>query len=168
MSPFLIRRALVEDSATNNNLTLNALIHGQILADHDGVVHGLVAEANTIWHKGPAPVPPAEEKHRLALLQKGLERSRRSAARLGSSLVSSEVARILVDRVFREAVSTYCRLHRHWASHLAETLEWLHRDEPEFYCLCEEYLLSNNLAQRTKSLASIVESIATGRPIIDD
>jgi len=159
ISPSLIRRALGESTPTNNNLTLNALMHGRILTDHEGVVHGLRAEAADIWQKGPAAVFRSERERRLALLQKGLERSRRSAARPASSQASSEIARILVDRVFREAISTYCRLNRHWASDLAQTLEWLRQDDAEFYRRCEDYLLSPDLAQRAKRLACVIEAI---------
>lgn len=158
-SPTAIRSAFGKITRNNNNVVLNAFSHGEILVDRSGVVSTLRAEARSIWKEGPSPIHPGAQTKRLLLLMTGLKRSRRFAARREMSPVSREVARIFVDQVFREAVSLYCRVQSRWGSHLRETLEWLRRDDPKFYSLCEAYLQCQDLPQRVVLLERLVNSV---------
>jgi hypothetical protein len=159
-SPTAIRSAFKKITANNRNVLLNAFCHGQILVDRSGVIGTLRDEARFIWNEGPSPIHPRAQRKRLSLLTTGLKRSRRFAARPETSPVSRQIARIFVDQVFREAVWFYCRVHRRWASHLRETMEWLHRDDPEFYRSCEAYLLCEDLPERVALLERLIDSIA--------
>jgi predicted nucleotidyltransferase len=158
--PGLIRRAFARVQASNNNVVLNAFVSGRILVDRGGVVEHLVKDALAAWQKGPPPIPRTQQARRVSRLVKALERSQRSVSRT-SSPVSAELGRILADRVFRETISVYCRINRRWASSLHETMEWFRRDDPQFYQLCEQYLLSTTLELRVARLQSIVGATVT-------
>jgi hypothetical protein len=163
----LIRRSFTKVEGSNNNVLLNAFVCGRILSDHSGLVSRLASEAQEVWRKGPPAITRGQYTRRIYALVHGLERCHRALER-NSSELSAELARLLADRVFREAVAMYCRINRRWASSLAETLQWFQRDDPEFHELCRQYLLCANLRQRVAKLEPIVHTMVktNGRSLL--
>lgn len=162
--PDLIRRAFAKPRPDNNNVILNAFMAGHILAERDDVVSHLARDARVIWQNGPPPISPAQQTRRVGRLTKGLEQSKKTSSRGELSHLSTELAKLLADSVFREAVAVYCRVNRRWASSLPETLQWFRRDDPRFYERCEHYLLSQDLAQRVARLERVIGTLVATEP----
>jgi hypothetical protein len=158
--PALVRRAFIKPPVKNYNMILNSFRRGQVLADRGGVVGRLVEEARVIWDEGPPAFSPVLCARRMSFLIKGLQRSQRSIPRARTSAVFAELARILSDRVFREAITVYFQSNRLWASSLPETLEWLQCGNPDFHALCLQYLRSANLEERVAALEQVIGMMA--------
>ncbi len=158
-SPRPIKRAFTKAQSNNNNVILNAFVHGRIVVDRTGVVARLLNEASVLWKQGPPPIPRGRQEQRISLLVQELHRLKRVASREVLSPISVEATRIIADTVFRNAIALYCRINRRWASGLLETLAWFQKDDPAFYRLCEEYLMSRSLAERAARLDLVLGAV---------
>lgn len=158
-SPRLIKRSFTKAQSNNNNVILNAFVNGRILLDRTGVVSRLLNQALACWKQGPPPIPRARQELRIALLMQELHRLKRVASREDLSPIPIEATRIIADAVFRNAIALYCRINRRWASGLLETLNWFQKDDPAFYRLCKEYLMSRSLAERAARLELILRVV---------
>lgn len=146
------RQLLHHTTSTNLNFMVNALTSGVVVADTNGRIHALVAEARRVADEGPTAPSDAERDMGSEFLRNRLAELKRVHA-AGDP---QRVFRVFADLYFYNCVYAYCRTHRRWSGKFTYMLDIIRGYDPSFHELCQSYLH----AETTRESLELLERMA--------